>query len=234
MSMEDILRQGFGELGIPADETALDRFRRYYTHLEEQNRVMNLTAITGEEEAARLHFLDCGALLSFADLAGKSVIDVGAGAGFPGLPLKILQPDIRLTLLDSLQKRVIFLEETCRLLSFADVTCLHARAEEAVQLRERFDAAVSRAVARLNVLCELCLPFVRPGGVFWAMKGPGCARELSEAENAVRLLGGRVRQVVDYAVPGSDVVRCAVAIEKVAPTPAPYPRRFARIQKAPL
>lgn len=234
MSMDTILREGFAELGIDADPLAIDRFRKYYEHLEQQNRVMNLTAITAEDDVARLHFLDCGALMRFADFAGKSVIDVGTGAGFPGLPLKILCPDIRLTLLDSLQKRVDFLRSTCDLLGLNGTECIHARAEEAPQLRETFDIAVSRAVARLNVLCELCLPFVKVGGVFIAMKGPGCAEELEEAKNAIRLLGGKTVGVYDYPVPGTDTAHCALIIEKHSFTPAKYPRRFAKIQKAPL
>ena len=195
---------------------------------------MNLTAITGEAEVARLHFLDCGALLNMADFSGKAVIDVGTGAGFPGLPLKILCPDIRLTLLDSLQKRVDFLQSTCSLLELATVDCVHARAEESMQYREKFDIAVSRAVSRLNMLCELCLPFVAVGGKFIAMKGPGGVQELAEAENAIALLGGRVLGITDYTVPGTDITHSAVIIEKTSPTPAKYPRRFAKIQKSPL
>ena len=158
--MEQILRDGFAALGLPLSEAALERYRAYYTFLAERSQVMNLTAIHGEEDTARLHFLDCAALLSMADFAGARVIDVGSGAGFPGLPLKIAQPEMELTLLDSLAKRVQFLSETCALLGLDDVVCLHARAEEAPQLRETFDAAVSRAVAKLSVLSELCLPFV--------------------------------------------------------------------------
>ena len=150
--MEKLLRAGFAALGLPLDETALTRFETYYELLEERSKVMNLTAIHGETDVAQLHFLDSAALLTVEPLAGKSVIDVGTGAGFPGLPLKIAQPDISLTLLDSLDKRVRFLGDVCAATGLTDVTCLHARAEEAPELRGRFDAAVSRAVARLYLL----------------------------------------------------------------------------------
>ena len=164
-------------------------------------------------------------------LAGKSVIDVGTGAGFPGLPLKIAQPDISLTLLDSLDKRVRFLGDVCAATGLTDVTCLHTRAEEAPELRGQFDAAVSRAVARLYLLCELCLPFVRTDGVFLAMKGPDCAAELDEARSAIRKLGGTYERTARYTIPGTDVTHSVVVIRKTAPTPPKYPRRWAKMQK---
>ena len=233
--LEDILASGFAELSLSVDAQAIPRYRLYYETLAEQNKLMNLTAIDGEEDTARLHFLDSAALLTLADLGGKSVIDVGSGAGFPGLALKIARPDIRLTLLDSLDKRVRFLRGLCDRLGFPEVECLHARAEEAPpELRERFDVACSRAVARLNLLCELCLPFVRVGGVFLAMKGPGAGEELEEARRGIRLLGGELRGLEDYAIPGSETRRCAVVVRKIADTPARYPRRWAQMKKQPL
>lgn len=163
--LENLLRQGFEALCLPLDALALERYRCFFEYLEEMNKVMNLTAISGQEDVARLHFLDCAALLKLADFSGKSLIDVGTGAGFPGLALKIACPDLKLTLLDSLDKRVKFLRELCRKLGFEETACIHARAEEApAALRQGFDFAASRAVARLNLLSELCLPFVRPGG----------------------------------------------------------------------
>ena len=169
------------------------------------------------------------------DLRGKRVIDVGTGAGFPGLAVKVACPDMDLTLLDSLDKRIGFLRETCAALDFDDVACIHARAEDApAELREGFDAALSRAVARLNVLCELCLPFVKTDGVFAAMKGPDCAEELREAERAIALLGGELERCVSYTVPGTDVTHSVVLIRKVRPTGARYPRRWAQIKKQPL
>lgn len=233
--LEEILRDGFGELGLAADEETLTRYRVYYEHLEQVNRVMNLTAISGEEDVARLHFLDCAALLGMENFTGRSVIDVGTGAGFPGLAMKTAQPDIRLTLLDSLDKRIGFLKECCEKLGFEDVECIHARAEEiTAERRERYDFAVSRAVARLNTLCELCLPYVKCGGAFIAMKGPELENELKEAEHAIGLLGAKVEKRIDYLIPGTDVRHNAVIIRKVAKTAAKYPRRWAQIKKAPL
>lgn len=232
--MEEILTSGFAELGLPLTTEALSRFLAYHRALEAGSAVMNLTAITGEVNTARLHFLDCASLLGTAQLKNARVIDVGTGAGFPGLVLKIAEPSIQLTLLDSLRKRVDFLARTSVDLALSGVTCLHARAEEAFQLREEFDFAVSRAVARLNLLCELCLPFVRVGGSFLAMKGPGAAEELAEAEKAIALLGGEFIAAHCYTVPGTDVCHCILEIRKISPTPAQYPRRFAKIQKQPL
>ena len=229
--MRTILTEGFAALGLPASEAALAGFETYYRLLDERGSVMNLTAIRGEADTARLHFLDCAALLKLHDLKDKSVIDVGTGAGFPGLPLKILEPSIRLTLLDSLDKRVRFLQEVCGETGLEDVTCLHARAEEQPELRETFDVAVSRAVARLDVLCELCLPFVKVGGAFLAMKARGAAEELDEAKHAIEVLGGGKAELLPYAIPGTDAEHCVVRIEKRKPTPAKYPRRWAKIQK---
>ena len=228
--LEEILRRG-----LDCDETALRRFRRYYELLTEWNRVMNLTAISGEEDTARLHFLDCAALAALTEPEGRRVIDVGSGAGFPGLVLKILRPDLELTLLDSLDKRIRFLSAVCEELGFDDVRCLHARAEEApAELRESFDVACSRAVARLNLLSELCLPFVKAGGVFAAMKGPEAAEELREAERGIRLLGGAPERVADYAIPGTALRHNAVLIRKTGETPKKYPRKWAQMKKNPL
>lgn len=232
--LEACLRDGFAAMGIPADDLALERFRRYYEALEETGRHMNLTAIHGEEAVARLHFLDSAAPLLRFPLEGKRVIDVGTGAGFPGLPLKILCPSIALTLLDSLRKRLDFLDGLCRDLGLEDVTLVHGRAEEPGALRERFDVSLSRAVARLNLLCELCLPYVRVGGVFLAMKGPGAAEELAEARAAIGCLGGEAEEIFPYDLPGEETNHNIVVIRKTRPTPAAYPRKFAVMKKSPL
>ena len=229
--MRTILTEGFAALGLPASEAALAGFETYYRLLDARGSVMNLTAIRGEADTARLHFLDCAALLTLHEFQNRSVIDVGTGAGFPGLPLKLMEPSIRLTLLDSLDKRVRFLQEVCDAVGLENVTCLHARAEEQPELRETFDLAVSRAVARLDVLCELCLPFVKVGGAFLAMKARGAAEELDEAGRAIEVLGGGKAELLPYAIPGTDAEHCVVRIEKVKPTPAKYPRRWAKIQK---
>lgn len=233
--LEQLLRSGFDALGLSLEERALERFRIYFEYLEEINQVMNLTAISGEEDVARLHFLDCAALLSLEDLRGKRVADVGTGAGFPGLVLKILCPDISLTLMDSLDKRVRFLRELCEKLDFPDVECLHCRAEEAPRaLRESFDAVTARAVARLDLLCELCLPLVRPGGLFIAMKGPDPEEEVRQSGRAAALLGGKAERIEKYRIPGTDVTHSAVLLCKRSPTPTKYPRRWAQIKAKPL
>jgi len=233
--LEKYLEDGFRELNIAPDSVAIDRYRIYCDNLEETNRVMNLTAITGEEDIARLHFLDCAALLGMVNMAGKSVIDVGTGAGFPGLALKIACPDIRLVLLDSLDKRIGFLKDTCEKLGLEAVDCVHARAEEApAEYREAFDYAVSRAVARLNVLCELCLPLDKAGGCFIAMKGPDCEDELNEAKAAISKLNAATEAVIKYTVPGTDITHAAILIRKKGSSPKQYPRRWAQIKKQPL
>ena len=233
--LEALLQSGFEALSLVPDSQALGRYRIYYEYLEEMNQVMNLTAISGEEDVARLHFLDCAALLRLADFTGKRVIDVGTGAGFPGLALKIACPAMELTLLDSLDKRINFLKNTCRKLGFDDVTCIHSRAEEIpAGFRQGFDFALSRAVARLNLLCELCLPYVKKGGAFIAMKGSDLEEELAEAQRCIRTLGGQVEKKIDYTIPGTDVTHSALIIRKVADTPARYPRRWAQIKKSPL
>ena len=233
--LEQVLREGFALRGFHADEEILRRFRIYYDNLDATNRVMNLTAIAGEADVARLHFLDCAALLDVGDLNGKTLIDVGTGAGFPGLVLKILCPELKLTLLDSLDKRLSFLRDTCGKLGFDDVVLVHARAEEIPEgFRESFDYASARAVARLNVLSELCLPYVKPGGAFLAMKGPELDTELKEAYVALKTLGGSVEKQIAYTIPGTDVSHCAAVIRKSSPTPKRYPRRWAQIKSKPL
>lgn len=208
---------------------------RLRARLLEQNRVMNLTAITEPQAVARLHFADCLALLRIVPFSGKRVIDVGCGAGFPGVPLKLGEPSLDLTLLDSLGKRVAWLEEVCGTLGLKRVECVHARAEEfAAGHRESYDLAVSRAVAQLNVLCELALPLVKVGGQFLAMKSVGTEEEIAAAKGAIRTLGGKIVKVGDYTIPTSGVTHRVVVIEKVSPTPPRYPRAFAKIKKQPL
>lgn len=232
--LEEILTNGFTEMGLVPPAQALAQLRQYYELLSERNKVMNLTAISGEGASARLHFLDSAAALLAEPLRGRRVIDVGTGAGFPGLPIRIMEPTVSLTLLDSLQKRVGFLAEVCDALGLDDVECIHARAEECGARREQYDYAVSRAVARLNILCELCLPYVKTGGAFLALKGPAVTEELAEARHAIALLGGSVERVFDYAIPGEELHHNIVVIRKTAPTPKKYPRRFALIKSAPL
>ena len=196
---------------------------------------MNLTAIIDPDDVARLHLLDCAALLSHYDLRGKVGVDVGTGAGFPGMVLRLLEKDYRLTLLDSLGKRVDWLQEVCGEMGLADVDCVHARAEDfAREHREQFDVVTSRAVAQLNVLGELALPLIKVGGVFLAMKSVDSGEELDAARGAIGQLGGKVEEVWDYTIPTTDVTHRVIAIRKVRPTPAQFPRAFAKIKKQPL
>ncbi|MGX8699067.1 MAG: 16S rRNA (guanine(527)-N(7))-methyltransferase RsmG [bacterium] len=233
MSLETTLKSGVLALGTPLSDEKIALFRRYYDLLDRRSREFNLTAIHGEDETATLHFLDSLAVLRYVDLRGKKVIDVGCGAGFPGWPLKLAEESIDLTLLDSTEKKVTFLREVSAALGLP-ANCLHGRAEEQGALREQYDAAVSRAVARLNVLAELCLPFVKVGGVFAALKAADSGEEIAEALPAIRALGGAAPEVRDYLLPGADIPRRIVLIQKISPTPKKYPRRYAKILKSPI
>ena len=232
--MTDRIARGLAALGL--DPARADTLARYGQLLLAGNQVMNLTAITDPVEVAEKHMLDCAALLTLAPLAGKRVLDVGTGAGFPGLALLAAEPALDMTLLDSLQKRVLWLEDTARALDLAP-RCIHGRAEELGRdpaFRSQFDLVTARAVADLRLLCELCLPFVRVGGEFWAMKSADCEAELSAARAAIETLGGGDAVIQEYTVPGTDLHHAVVRIRKTAPTPERYPRRFAKMQKAPL
>ena len=231
--MEQLRRDGLTALGLPAD--GIPALVRYADLLVEKNKVMNLTAITEPADIARLHFLDSAALLTIADFKEKTVADVGTGAGFPGVPLRIIEPSMHLTLLDALNKRVEFLKEVCGDLGLADVECVHARAEEfAADRRESFDLVTSRAVAALPLLCELCLPLVNVGGSFISMKSVDAGAELDSARRAIEVLGGTVDRVVDYDIPGTEIRHRAIVIKKARETPKKYPRAFAKIKKNPL
>ena len=231
--MKQILSIGLPALGV--GDTCIPDLAKFVDMLLERNQVMNLTAITEPDQVARLHLLDSLSLLPVEAFAGKAVIDVGTGAGFPGIPLAIVQQDADFTLLDSLGKRIRFLDEVREALGLGNVTCVHGRAEEFAQAhREQFDLAVSRAVANLAVLSELCLPLVKVGGAFLAMKSTGCEAETEGAQTAIRRLGGTLERVVDYTIPTTDVTHRVLVIRKTAPTAKKYPRPFAQIKKQPL
>lgn len=231
--MRETLNQGLPALGLGTE--AVPALEAFSTLLLERNQVMNLTAITDPRDVATLHLLDSLALVGLAGLEKGSAVDVGTGAGFPGVPLAIALPGLRVTLLDSLGKRVKFLQESCDALGLKNVRCVHGRAEEfALQHRERFDVAVSRAVAALPVLCELCLPLVKVGGRFLAMKSSHTEEEIGQAKTGISLLGGRITAVKDYVIPTTEVVHRLVIVEKISPTPKKYPRRFAQMKKQPL
>ena len=230
--MFDTLTAGLQSMDLPLEQAACRRLCDFGNAVVEQNKVMNLTAITEPEAVAKLHLLDSVSLLKCADLAGKTLIDVGCGAGFPGVPVKIACPDVQLTLLDSLGKRMNWLAQVLPTLD-VDARCITARAEEAAaQLRERYDFASSRAVARLNVLLELTAPFVKVGGAVLAMKGSAAAEELEEAKSAISKLGLQLEKVHHFPVDGAD--HAVIVLRKVRPTPAQYPRRYAKIKQFPL
>jgi 16S rRNA (guanine527-N7)-methyltransferase len=221
---------------INLNEKQKSQFSTYFNLLVEWNEKINLTAITEPKEVAIKHFYDSITFLLHTDLKqGAKVIDIGTGAGFPGIPLKIMRPDIRLTLLDSLNKRLIFLKEVCESINI-DAELIHKRAEEAgrnKELRERFDVATSRAVANMNTLSEYCMPLVKVGGNFVAMKGKNGREELVKAENAVKLLSGKVRKIDEFTLPIGDE-RTIIVIDKVKPCSKQYPRQGGKIKNSPL
>jgi len=234
--VSDIITQGADKLNINLPPGAEAAFEAYYDLLSKRSKDVNLTAISGSENVAQLHFLDSLALLSVVSFKSASVIDIGSGAGFPGVPLKLAEPTIALTLLDATRKRIVFLEELCTLLGIK-AACIHARAEEASHdpgMRESYDVCVSRAVAKLNVLCELCLPFVKDGGFFIAMKSVDSDSELDCARPAILELSAQLQECIDYTIPNTDIRHRAILIQKISQTPEIYPRKFARIKKTPL
>ena len=232
MEMKNALNAGLSEMGLCLDEATKDALCTFGNAVIEQNKVMNLTAITQPENVAKLHLLDSLSLLTVLPLAGKRLIDVGCGAGFPGVPVKIACPELKLTLLDSLGTRMNWLESVLPTLG-VDAECVTARAEEAVShRREQYDIATSRAVARLNILLELTAPYVKVGGYVLAMKGSAAQAELEEAKKAISVLGLKLEKIARFPV--EDTAHSVIVLKKVKPTPACYPRRYAKIKQAPL
>lgn len=230
--MRKTLDAGLPLLGLDLPETARETLCAFGEAVVKQNAVMNLTAITEPSQVAKLHLLDSLTVLCAADLAGKCLIDVGCGAGFPGVPLAIACPKAKVTLLDSLGKRVKWLEETLPQLGI-EAECLTARAEEAVATRrEQYDFATSRAVARLNILLELTAPYVKVGGAVLAMKGAAAEEELAECAQTMKKLGLKLEQIRKFPIDGT--AHAVIILRKVAPTPRQYPRRYAKIKQAPL
>lgn len=230
--MEKTLKEGLNALGLSLPQERQEKLCAFARAMVRQNEVMNLTAITEDTQVAKLHLLDSLTVLCCADLAGKTLIDVGCGAGFPGVPLAIACPEAKITLLDSLGKRVKWLEEILPQLGI-DAECVTARAEEAVaDRRERYDFATSRAVARLNILLELTAPYVKVGGAVLAMKGTAAREELSECTGAMKKLGLKLEEVREFPIDGTS--HAVIVLRKVAPTPKQYPRRYAKIKQSPL
>ncbi len=236
MTFEEKLYNEAKTVGVELSELALKNFKTYYEMLIEYNEKMNLTAITEEDEVIVKHFVDSLCLISKVGIKENAkVIDVGTGAGFPGVPLLIARPDIRLTLLDGLNKRLVFLQAVLDRIGLS-AEILHSRAEEGAndpKYREKFDFVTSRAVARQSVLCEYCLPYAKVGGLFVAMKGPKAQEELSESTKGIALLGGSVKDVIEYSL-SDESARSLIVTEKISKTPKKYPRHNSQIKNKPL
>lgn len=237
-----LFEKGLDQLKIQLTQEQKEQFIKYYEYLIEKNKVMNLTAITDYEEVLLKHFLDSLSLVKVQDfipekLSGKTVIDIGTGAGFPGIPLKIAFPELGIVLLDSLNKRINFLDEVIEMLQLRKIEAVHGRAEDYArqkEFREKFDFCVSRAVANLSTLSEYCLPFVKQGGYFISYKSGKIEEELSNAENAVKVLGGNVKEVVKFSLMDTDMDRSFVVVEKKKTTPKRYPRKAGLPSKEPI
>ena len=233
----EFIKKSAAEFGLEITDNQESQLEKYAEMLIEWNQKINLTAIVQPKEIGVKHFLDSMLIFKNSEIPHNAkVIDVGTGAGFPGVVMKIVRPDLRLTLLDGLNKRLVFLSQLCEELGI-DAETVHSRAEEAgknVKYREKYDIATARAVTRLDALCELCLPMVKKGGAFVAMKGPAAAEELQEAEKAIKILGGKLEKIHEYTIPDTDVTHTAVVICKVGTTPKQYPRSWGKIKKSPI
>lgn len=238
MSNIDTLVNGIKELRIDLDNNQLEAFSKYKEMLKEWNEKINITSITDDIEIDQKHFLDSLTPLKTTLFNGKkTIIDIGTGGGFPGIPLKIANPDLDVLLLDSLNKRITFLNEVINELELENIEALHGRAEELSRkllYREKYDICVSRAVASLNTLSEYCLPFVKVGGHFVSMKGPEVEEELKISNNAIKLLGGKVADTIYVQIPETDIVHSLIVIEKITKTPTKYPRGGGKPRKNPL
>ena len=238
------LTDGCKKLGLELDELKTEKLYRYYELVVEKNKLMNLTAITEEDEFISKHFVDSLSIIKAPDLKdelaqakGIKLIDVGTGAGFPGMVLKIVFPSLKITLFDSLKKRLNFLDEVIAELELKDIETLHGRAEDYGNnklYREKYDICVSRAVANMSSLSEYCLPFVKPDGLFVAYKSGGSHSEIREASKAIKILGGNTEDIQDFMLPDSDIERSIVSVRKIKKTPAQYPRKAGTPAKEPI
>ena len=233
-----LLTDGCAQMGLDLNEMQVSRFKKYISLLLEWNHKFNLTAITDPKEIIVQHFLDSLSVLKLDRIKeNASVMDMGSGAGFPGIPVKIMIPGIRLTLVDAVQKKTLYLKEVIRQLELEESEAIHARAEDLGRMesrREKYDVVLSRAVAELRVLTEYCLPFARTGGYFVSHKGPAVAEEVRNAEKAIRILGGQMERVEKMQVPYSEKTHILVVIKKTTKSPAKYPRAAGKPKKSPL
>ncbi|MBU5486396.1 16S rRNA (guanine(527)-N(7))-methyltransferase RsmG [Clostridium sp. MSJ-11] len=238
MQYYDILKTACSDVGIDFNEEQYSKFIKYKDMIKDWNNKINLTAITEDEEIIKKHFIDCIKIYKCSVLRDlNDIIDIGTGAGFPGIPIKIIDNAKRVVLLDSLNKRINFLNEVVKELDLNDVVTLHGRAEDYSkqdEYREKFDAVVSRAVANLAVLSEFCLPYVKVNGYFIAMKGPAVEEEIKNGTKAINILGGQIEDVIQLNIEGSDLKHNLVVIKKVKNTPAKYPRKAGTASKNPL
>jgi 16S rRNA (guanine527-N7)-methyltransferase len=232
----DIMKKSAEKLGLPFSKEQYEQFIQYKKMLKEWNEKMNLTAITEDEEIISKHFIDSIQAFQFSELKdATTLIDVGTGAGFPGLPIKIMKPELKVTLLDSTNKKLGFLKVVTEELELKNVEFIHSRAEDGARkigYRDSYDIAISRAVANLSLLTELCLPYVKIGGHFIALKGPAVDQEIDEAKYAVELLGGKISQVIEVDIEGTDLKHNLVVIRKIKATPKDYPRSSSTIKKS--
>lgn len=232
---KELMLSGLKEIGLHITDEQTDKFQKYSSLLIEWNKKINLTAITEPDEITLKHFLDSILLLKAAEIKKEaSMIDVGTGAGFPGIPVKIMREDISLTLMDSLQKRIYFLKEVGSVVALKQTEYVHMRAEDAGKLpiyREKFDIAVSRAVANMEILCEYCLPFVKKGGIFIALKSYGSKEEIEKARSMIGNLSGEVEEIKEIKLPQTDIIRSFVIVRKKKETPPQFPRNAKKINK---
>jgi 16S rRNA (guanine527-N7)-methyltransferase len=239
--MKDILKEEINKIGIQLDDEQMNQFLKYYDLLTEWNRFMNLTAITDYKEVIQKHFVDSLSIIKAIDIEylqeDKHLIDIGTGAGFPGIPIKIVFPKLKITLLDSLNKRIKFLNEVIGGLKLKDIEAIHGRAEDYARhkkYREQYDVCVSRAVANLSTLSEYSLPFVKTGGYFTSYKAENIDEEIKNSKNAVTLLGGNIDKIVRFNLPDTDIKRAFIIIRKEKPTNKKYPRKSGIPSKEPL
>ena len=234
----NLLKEKAYEIGIELDDQQIDQFNEFYEMMVEWNKVMNLTGITEYDEVVEKHFIDSLSIAKVTDMSQvKRVIDVGTGAGFPGMVLKIVFPSLKITLFDSLKKRLNFLDEVVAELELKDIETLHGRAEDYGNnklYREKYDICVSRAVANMSSLSEYCLPVVKPDGLFVAYKSGESHSEIREASKAIKILGGNTEDIQDFMLPDSDIERSVVSVRKIKKTPAQYPRKAGTPAKEPI